>query len=400
VAGRYRSLLALPGVARLLLSSLAGRLPLGMASLSILLLLRAATHSFALAGACVGAFAISEAAMSPVIGTLIDRVGMTAVLVPSAATQAVLLVVLALVAGPSVSRLLLAGLSAAAGASMPPVAACIRMLWPRVTPDRGMRDAAYALDATSQEIVWTAGPLLAGLLAGAISPRAAVLAVAGVSVTGTALFASSPHTRRCAAADAGERAGGALASAALRRLLAADVLLGLSMGAVEVGLPALAIRDGHRTAAGLLLAVWSLGSMIGGLCYGARSWPMPLGRRFGVLLLLTAAVTGPLVFASGLAMSFALAALAGVTGAPVFSCLYSLVGDHAPVGAAGAAFTWNTAALVSGIAGGSAIAGVAVSAIGVSAAFGLAVSFVLIAAGVALVSAPGWDRVPVLSGQR
>jgi MFS family permease len=357
-----------------------------MSSLALLLLVRADTHSFALAGGVVGAFSVAEAVFAPVLGALVDRAGPALVLLPSAAAQAVLLAGLVLVAQSSAPATTLIALAAGSGACMPPVSACVRMLWPRIATDRALRDAAYALDATSQEVVWTAGPLLVGVLAGAFSPQAAVLAAAGISVAGTAWFASSPLARGSARGPLRQPRANPLASVGVRTVLNAGALLGVSFGAVEVGLPALALRDHARGAAGLLLGTWSIGSMAGGLFYGARSWHLGLERRLPILLAANAAVTLPLVLASGIGSALILSLVAGLCGAPVFSCLYSLIGEHAPEGTTAQAFTWSTTALVAGLAAGSAGAGVVVAGAGVAAAFALSGAAAMMAAAVAFFS--------------
>ena len=48
---------------------------------------------------------------------------------------------------------------------------------------------------------------------------------------------------------------------------------GTSIGIVQVLLPAFADERGSAEAGGLLLALLSAGSLLGGLVYGARSWP-------------------------------------------------------------------------------------------------------------------------------
>jgi MFS family permease len=81
LTARYRAFLAVPGNARLLMSAIAGRLPLGMTSLAILLLVRLEAGSFALAGIAVGAFTLSSAATTPAQGRWVDRVGGPRVLI-------------------------------------------------------------------------------------------------------------------------------------------------------------------------------------------------------------------------------------------------------------------------------------------------------------------------------
>ena len=64
--------------------------------------------------------------------------------------------------------------------------------------------------------------------------------------------------------------------------------------------------------------------------------------------------------------------LAGVTIAPVFSCQYALVGRSVGVGGSGSgteAFTWVAAALMAGVSAGSALGGVMIGGVGVSAPF-------------------------------
>ncbi|HTU31120.1 MAG TPA: MFS transporter [Solirubrobacteraceae bacterium] len=397
--GRYRPLVAVPGFPRLLLSAVAGRMPLGMASLSILLTLRASTHSFATAGIAVGGFAVAQATMSPLAGGMIDRFGMRRVLLPCAAVQATALTVLVAASDAHASSAVLVVLAAASGASMPPVSACSRMLWPRVTPDRATRDAAYALDSIAQEIVWTTGPLVVGAIAGLASPRLAVLTAAAVSLVGTTLFATAPATRRVHRGRGGGALRAVLQCRPLQILFMVDLLLGLQLGVVEVGLPALAIHEGSHGAAGILLSLWSIGSLVGGLLYGARHWGSSSERQLAMLLLGSAAVTVPLAIAWDLPSAFVLAAIAGVCGAPLFSRLYSLVGDHAPESATGTAFSWNTAALVAGIAGGSALAGISVSDLGVRAPFLLSAGFGAVAAAMTVAAGARLSVRPICAPQ-
>jgi MFS family permease len=381
VLGPYRHLLGVPGARRLLVSSLAGRLPLGMASLAVLLLVRAATGSFAVAGVAVGAFALAQAVAAPVLGALVDRSPMPAVLLPSAALQFAALVGLVLAARWSAPAAVLVALSAAGGATQPPVAAAVRMLWARVAPEPRLRDAAYALDASAQEVVWTTGPLLVGGAIALVSPSAAVLLTAVVSLAGTWWFTSGALARSAPPATVAGRAS-ALTSAGLRALLVAGGLLGLSIGATEVGLAGLADHDG-AAAAGVLLSVWSVGSLVGGLAYGAMPWRSPLDRRLPALLAALGVLCLPLIAAEGFAAGVVVSFVAGLCIAPVFSCLYSLTAEHAPAGTTAEAFTWSTAALVTGIAAGSAVAGALVEAAGVPTAMTLGPTACIVAAALA-----------------
>ncbi len=121
----------------------------------------------------MGAFTLAGALVGPLLGALVDRHGQTPVLLPAAGAQAGLLVALVLVAQAGAPVAAVVALAALAGAAMPPIAGCVRALWSEVAHDEEL-ETAYALDATTQETIWTLGPLLVGLTAGFVSPAAAV----------------------------------------------------------------------------------------------------------------------------------------------------------------------------------------------------------------------------------
>jgi MFS family permease len=384
MVAKYRSVLAVPGSSRLLASALLGRLPMAMSSLAILLLVRGTTHSYLAAGLAVGAYAFASAAGAPLQGRLVDRFGRLRVLVPSAVAQALVLVVFVLSSSAGASASVLVVLAAAAGALMPPVAPTVRALLREVFQDPGVRDTAYALDSVVQELVWIIGPLLVALIITAVSPAGAVLVVAGVCIVGTLLFVRAPLARGSGTRAAHEPRIAVLANPELRALFGPVALTGVGLGAIEVGLPSLALHAGSRPASGLLLAFWSVGSMLGGLWYGARAWRSSLARRYRVLLVLAVACTAPLIAAKSVLAGALCSVLAGLTIAPVFSCQYALVGRSVTPGAETEAFTWVSASLVAGIAVGSALGGAAIGAEGVSAPFVLACVATILAATIAL----------------
>ena len=385
----YRSVLSVGGVPRLFASALLGRLPQGMSSLAILLLVRAATHSYAAAGLAVGAYALASAFFSPVQGRLIDRVGRSRVLVPVAIGQAGVLTLLVLIAHWRAGGAALVLLSALAGAMMPSIAPTVRALLREVIHEPATRESAYALESVTQEIIWILGPFLVALLVAVTSPSVALLALGAICVVGTCLFVRSPlATARPETHEHHER-GSALSSGPLRTLLGPIALMGFALGAIEVGLPSLALHAGSRAASGLLLAVWSLGSMIGGLWFGSRTWRSSLPARYRALFIAAILFTAPLVLARSIPEGVFGALLAGLTIAPLFSTQYAMVSRAVRPGTETEAFTWVTAALVTGIAAGSAAGGAVISSGGVAAPFILGVVATLLGALIALASKRG-----------
>ncbi|HYB24742.1 MAG TPA: MFS transporter [Solirubrobacteraceae bacterium] len=375
---RYRALFAVPGYKRLLLSSVLGRLPSGMFSLAILLLVHARTGSFLTAGLAVGAFTLAGALVGPALGAAVDRLGQRRILLLAAAAQAAGLVALVALADARADTVELVTMAALAGASQPPIAGCIRALWSQLATDQHTLDTAYALDATSQELIWTLGPLLVGAAA-LFSPDAGVLACAGITLGGTAFFASSKLSSSWQPPARGRRRHSALASPGLRALLCTVALAGVVIGAVEVGLTALAVEHGARWSAGPLLALFSVGSLTGGLLYSARRWQGAVGPRYRALLAAMAFAVAPLSIVHALAFAFALSVLAGLGLAPMLSAQFSLVGALAAEEVATEAFTWHRTATIAGTALGSSLGGSLIDAHGSGAAFALGCSGVVLA---------------------
>ncbi len=382
----YRSVLSIAGVPRLFASALLGRLPQGMSSLAILLLVRDATHSYAAAGIAVGAYALASAALAPVQGRMIDRHGRGRVLLPVASTQFGVLAALVLAAHERAGAATLVLLSGAAGALVPSIAPTVRALLREVVEAPASRESAYALESVAQEIIWIIGPFLVALMVAVTTPSVALLLLGGICVSGTLLFVGSPlAATRVTLGDPPERVH-ALSSAPLRMLLGPIALIGFGLGAIEVGLPSLALHAGSRSASGILLALWSLGSMLGGLWFGARSWRSSLPTRYRALLIAAVAFTAPLILARSVPEGAFGALVAGLTIAPLFSTQYAMVARAVTPGSETEAFTWVTSALVAGIAGGSAAAGGVISSAGVGAPFALGCMATLAAAAIALAS--------------
>lgn len=375
---------------RLLISSVIGRLPMGTAGLAILFLVRAYSHSYAASGIAVGAMAVAEAAVAPLVGRSLDRFGAVRLVFPAALLQAATLVTLAIVARGHSAVAVLVLLSGVIGATMPPVAPAVRAIWPRLLKEPNERAAAFSLDATGQELAWTTGPVVVGVVSGAVSPEAAVYMVAALTLVTGAWFSRVVAALNLTRAETADRTAGLRnANQVTRLLLPVALLFGVALGGLEVGIPALASHLDHASLGGVLLALWSVGSMIGGVSYGLRTWQVAPERALALLLFGSALLIVPLTLSAGLPSAMVASAIGGLCGAPIFSSLSSLIGEYAPAHAAAEAFTLNSAAIISGVAAGSALAGVVVSLAGVAAAIGIAGAFCVAAGLVALkVSTP------------
>jgi MFS family permease len=387
-AQRYSRVLRAPDVARLLGAAVLARMPLGIDSLAIVLFVRAETGSFARAGLVAAAFGLGSGAFNPVQGRLIDRHGHARVLLPLAAVHAAslgALVVLGLDAAP-MAALVACGL--AAGASIPAVGAVVRPLLPGLLgSDRGLLPTAYALDGLAIEMVFIAGPLLTAAIVTTASPAGALLVSCGLVLVGTLVLVGAPASRAWEPSPAGDRDRrllGALASPGVRTLVAATAPLGFALGATEVTMTAFAADHGSRAAAGVLLALWALGSGFGAIAYGGREHGLSPARRWVRLAVAFPLFSLPLAFAPSIGVMAPLAMIAGLGLAPLLAASNQLIADVAPPGAATEAFTWPITAIAVGAAGGSALAGAIVQAAGWRPAFAAVVAAGLVGAAIAV----------------
>ena len=176
MVARYRSVLSVPGCARVMATALIARLPQGMTSLAILLLIRTHTGSYAAAGIAVGAYDFATAAGAPLVGRLVDRFGRaTGAGRLERSLQTLVLVALVVAAHAGAGAVPLVALSALAGGLWPPIAPSVRALLRDLVTDAKVRETAYTLESVVQELVWITGPLVvAGVIAFA-SPGTAVL---------------------------------------------------------------------------------------------------------------------------------------------------------------------------------------------------------------------------------
>ena len=388
----FRSLLRLPGIPRLVVSSLVGRVPASMGPLSIVLLVQSVTGSYANAGSAAGVFAIATALASPLLGRIIDRVGQTWVLISCGSVFAAAFVTLALTAEHGEGNMtLVLGCVAVAGLANPPLAPSMRTLW-SARVDGPTLQTAYALESTMQEVIFITGPLLVALLVTTISPAAAVLAAGGLAFIGTVSFATSPSSRAWRGQPRAQDWAGPLRDHGIRTLVAVMVLLAVAFGLLQVAIAAFAARNGAPGAAGVLLATWTSGSLVGGLFAGGRRWSAPVERRYvGLLLLLAGAFALLLLPETNLQMG-ALIVFAGLPIAPWLSCTYLLVDRLTPTGTVTEAFTWVLTGFLSGQSLGASLSGMLIDASGPRMALLAATVSLTLAAVVAVTRWPTFAR--------
>jgi MFS family permease len=368
---RYLDVLRTPGVARSVFFALMGRLPFGTLPLSIMLLMRHEHYDYGAIGAVLAAEALAVAATAVFVARLIDRLGQTRVLLVTGALTGAAICVQAYAITAGAAAGLLVALGAVQGATIPPVSASMRALWGELVAEDRL-ETAYAFDSIALELAFILGPLIAAGLA-TWTPLAGVLLCAVLYSVAAFGFAHSPASRAWRPKATVERTrAGALVSPGMRVLVAVAVVTAVSFGVLEVALTAFAEHEGSRAAVGPLITIWSIGSLVGGLAYGARTWGSPPGRRFIVLAALLTLGTLPLPFAETLVVMGALLFCTGLALAPLGATEYALIGGLAPAGTATEAYSWLIVANTSGSAAGAFLAGLLIDHASVGWAIGSA----------------------------
>lgn len=356
----YRRTLSEAGFRRSLLPSVLARLPLGMASLSLLLAIQAQTGDNTLAGLVSGLYVLGLGIVAPVVGRGIDRFGpapllrLTGVLYP--AVMALLAWAVA-TAQPVWSWMLLAMLG---GMTLPQITAQMRSAIPKLLPGRAEQQVAFTIDTLVIEVVFMLGPPLAGMFLAFGQPLAATIAAGACGGLGAFWFLRSPAVAAWALhpGRATERSAlGALREPGLRAILFSCLFFALCFGLFEAGIATYCKQLGAPEHTGWVLGLTSIASASGVLLYGSREWSGWLGLHYRLGML----ATGLLLLLCGLAGDllslYLLAALASTPMATVLAAQNMLVVKVAPAGRVAECYTWVGTALLFGVSAGLAIGG-------------------------------------------
>ncbi len=269
VAPSYRALFAEPVLRRLAVADAFARLPQGMVSITVLLVV-AAHASMAAAGLAVAGYTLGQAVTGPARGRLADRHGLVPVAAACGAAYAVTLLALLASALAGAPAGLLIAAATAAGLVNPPLSPGLRSLW-SAHAGAALAPAAFALDAAVMNLGYIAGPVLASVLATGIAPAAALGLLLALTGAATVIIAGQGRRSRTAPAPSSPRPRRAvLRSGGLRRLLATAALANAALSAAEIALTGY-VRHHHALwASGPLLAELSTGAILGSLLLGAR----------------------------------------------------------------------------------------------------------------------------------
>lgn len=366
----YTSLLKTPGVARIIAAQLTARFPFGMLSLAFLLHIERVHDSYGAAGLVLGAMSIGQAIAGPMTSRLMGVLGMrvvlwTTLLLCSAAVAAIGLFVMPIPLTMAVAFF--------AGLCMPPIQPAVRTIYPKMVNSRQLTPL-FSLDASAQEIIWIAGPVAITFVSTQIGTVEGILMSVAIMLAGGFWFISSPEVGRVRIPRSKRRFGTVLARPPVLLATVVGFLLIGSCAAVEAGV--VANFGNGSPLAGIVLAIWSLGSLVGGLAFGhIPIGPWATARRMLIVFVGVALSTFMLWSWWGLSLTLI---IAGLGIAPALAVLFAIVSASVKFSDTAEAYGWVGTGQLIGAALGSALAGFLIDGVGAVGAFWVAGVFALV----------------------
>ena len=379
----YRRVLSVPAMRQALVLGILVRIPIFAGGVILTLhVVQTLGRSYGEAGLVTAAATLCIAVSGPWRGRLLDTKGLRRVVLPSLVVMAVSWSI-----APFVDYLLLLVLAALAGLFVVPTFSIIRQAVITAVPDRDRR-TALSLDSVAVELSFMIGPVV-GVWAATVWPTAWVLftiEMLGV-VAGFGLWLANPVLRPDHAKDEGR--DGYIAAKLPRSawfrppflaMCGAAAATTIVLSGSDIAIVAALREFGKISLIGPVLAIWGLGSLLGGLVYGA------LHRSIPVFLLLAglSLTTIPIALAPSEWPLAVIAFASGLFVAPTITATVDQVSRVVPELARGEAMGWHGSFMTAGSALGAPLAGLTIDRWGWGAGF---VGVALVGFGVAVVGA-------------
>lgn len=354
----YLDILAVPGAWRFSLAAWFGRILRSTAGIGAILLVAGRSDNYALAGLVSGAVVIGAAASSTVWSRMADSRGQRAVLpvaIAASTLSAVALLAAVELGAPAWTWFVTAFL---VGASSIDAGSLARARWVHLLPAANQRHTALALESVGDEFTFVIGPPLVTVLAGLVSPAFGFGVGVAVTVLGLAalLVQRSTEPKPTPVSSAGR----AWLPAGVLGLLPAYVGVGLVFGAVDLTAVGVAGAAGQPAIAGLLLAVFAVGSVASGFVFGALSAHWRPLRRLVIASMAFTIVTPFFLLVREVPWLAVVSLCAGLVTTPVLISGASLIETIVDRATITAAMAWPNVALSIGVTIGASLSGQAI----------------------------------------
>jgi MFS family permease len=359
----YLDLMKTRGVARIMAAQLVARFPAGMLSLAFLIHVERVHDSYAAAGLVLGATSIGQAIAGPLTSRWMGVWGMRRVIIMTTLVSATAIGTIAFAVLPVAAYMVVGFI---AGISWPPVQPAVRTIYPKMVNSKQLTPL-FSLDASAQEIIWVLGPVITTLIATQIGTVHAIVTALAFFVGGGAWFVLSPEVGRVRIPRSRRKLGVVLKRPPVMLATVVGFLLVGACAAVEAGVVA-TFHHGSPEA-GIVLAIFAAGSLIGGLMFGhLEIGPWALARRM-LLVFFGLALTALILDFWWLALTLF---VAGLGIAPALAVMFTIVSSSVKFSDTAEAYGWVGTGQLIGAAIGSAVAGFLIDANGAVGAFWVA----------------------------
>lgn len=398
----YARLFAIPGARAFCLSGAVARLPMSMMSLGIVLALNHVYDNWTVAGTMSAVYILAVALVTPFFARLFDRFGQRRIGGTALGVQTVSMLAFAFAVMAHVTIPVLFVLAVLMGCTQFSFGALVRTRWAyalRSSSQADLLNAAYALEAAIDELVFILGPILTAFLATTVSPVSQLFIPTLACVAGGSVFFSLKETQppvleivevsssdiadpdvQAAIGDAAKvspsapsahsRIGGLLCAMhgrhtksvlsypGIAALFVVFVVFNMSFTAFDVSVTALMKDRGVERFLGIQLAMVACGSCIGAVIFGSRrlsrsNWSLLV--RF--LCLLTVGDVVLRLTMDNFVVLGVFEVFAGLCVSPLFTIGNLIVKANVPARSLTEGLSWLTTAGSVGTSFGSTLAG-------------------------------------------
>lgn len=345
-------------------AQLVARLPNGMLSLAYLLHIEHITNSYGAAGLVLAATSIGQAVAGPLTSRWMGVWGMRRVLLLTMIVCAAAVGTIAI--APPLPLPLYMVLGLLGGLSTPPIQPAVRTIYPTMVNSRQLTPL-FSLDASAQEVIWVVGPVLTTFIATQVSTVLAILVALTFLLGGGIWFIASPEIGRVRLPRSKRNLGAVLAKPAVLLATVTGFLLIGACASIEAGV--VSTFGNHSSGSGIVLAIFAIGSLIGGLSFGHLPiGPWAMARRIFVVFIGMALAAFSLNF-WWLAVTLL---IAGIGIAPALAVMFAIVSASVRFSETAEAYGWVGTGQLIGAALGSAVAGFLIDQFNAPGAFWLA----------------------------
>ena len=341
------------------------RLPMSMVGLSIILMVRAEYGNYTLAGAVSAVNIIVMAICAPILARQVDRHGQLRVMGPAWVISVLSMSALVAAVFMHAPEWLLFIPAALAGATWGAPGALVRSRWTTILDKPGQLTTAYALESAVDEFVYIVGPVLSTVLGTALHPGTGLaISIVALTVGGTLFLSRRSSEPAIIPYDPNAPRESVIRKPVVLVMAATYIGMGTTFGAMEVSMVSFTEELGVPALGGILLALFSIGSLSAALVYGARTWRRPTWQLFAIGVILMAIGMSFFPVAFNIWTMAAVILITGLTCAPTMTNVNIIIQKSVSAAKLTEGLTWMSTSINLGTSLGTVIAGPAIDSIG------------------------------------